>query len=169
MKNNFLIFLIFLSHNIYSQEDAWVYFTDKPNAQFYLDNPLEMLSQRAIDRRVAQNISIDITDVPIHQPYLDELANQSGIEIKAKSKWFNCAHVRGSVESINSLLSGRILLYQSIYYDFGIHLIGNSAVKFTMLDTGYLQALIAKGILFSIFLGISFYYIFKALFKNILF
>ena len=63
-------------------------------------------------------------------------------------------------ESINSLLSGRILLYQSIYYDFGIHLIGNSAVKFTMLDTGYLQALIAKGILFSIFLGISFYYIF---------
>ena len=29
-----------------------------------------------------------------------------------------------------------------------------------MLDTGYLQALIAKGILFSIFLGISFYYIF---------
>jgi subtilisin family serine protease len=114
MKNNFLIFLIFLSHNIYSQEDAWVYFTDKPNAQFYLDNPLEMLSQRAIDRRVAQSIFLDITDAPIYQPYLDELANQSGIEIKAKSKWFNCVHVRGSVESINSLLT--LSFVQSVFF-----------------------------------------------------
>jgi len=114
MKKIFLLFVIFLSQNIFSQEDAWVYFTDKPNAQFYLDNPLEMLSQRAIDRRVAQNISLDITDVPIYQPYLDELANQSGIEIKAKSKWFNCAHVRGSVESINSLLT--LSFVQSVFF-----------------------------------------------------
>lgn len=114
MKKLVLLFLFFLSQNIFSQEDAWVYFTDKPDAQFYLDNPLEMLSQRALDRRTAQNISLDVTDVPIHQAYLDELVNQSGIQIKAKSKWFNCVHVRGSVEAINSLLN--LSFVQSVFF-----------------------------------------------------
>ncbi|MQW22632.1 MULTISPECIES: hypothetical protein [unclassified Lactococcus] len=66
-------------------------------------------------------------------------------------------------ERLDSLLSGRISLYQMIYYEFGIHLLGNSASKSTMLDTGYLQAMIAKGILFTLFLAISFYII---LFKS---
>jgi len=114
MKKIVLLLLFFLSQNIFSQEDAWVYFIDKPDAQFYLDNPLEMLSQRALDRRTAQNISLDITDVPIHQAYLDELVNQSGIQIKAKSKWFNCVHVRGSVEAINSLLN--LSFVQSVFF-----------------------------------------------------
>lgn len=114
MKKIVLLLLFFLSQNIFSQEDAWVYFADKPNAQFYLENPLEMLSQRALDRRTAQNISLDITDVPIQQSYLDEIANQSGIEIKAKSKWFNCVHVRGSIEAINSLLT--LSFVQSVFF-----------------------------------------------------
>lgn len=62
--------------------------------------------------------------------------------------------------AMDVLLSGRITLYQSIYNEFGIHLIGNSAAKDTMLDTGYLQSLIAKGILFTLFLFISFLVIF---------
>ena len=86
MKKIVLIFLILLSQNIFSQEDAWVYFIDKPNAQFYFDNPLEMLSQRALDRRANQNIDLDIKDIPIHQSYVDEVTASEGIEVKAKSK-----------------------------------------------------------------------------------
>ena len=68
-----------------------------------LFQPLEMLSQRALDRRINQNIAIDIKDVPIHQPYVDQIDAASGIEVKAKSKWMNAVHVRGSLSDINSL------------------------------------------------------------------
>ncbi|WP_293889945.1 S8 family serine peptidase [Flavobacterium sp.] len=102
-----LLFLAFflLSFHGYSQEDAWVYFTDKPNAQFYFDNPLEMLSQRALNRRTNQGIALDIKDVPIYQPYVDEIIAASGIEVKAKSKWFNAVHVRGDIINIQNLAS----------------------------------------------------------------
>jgi hypothetical protein len=105
MKKIVLLFLFFLSQNIFSQEDAWVYFVDKPDAQFYLNNPLEMLSQRALDRRTNQGIALDILDVPIHQPYVDQIIASPEIEVKAKSKWMNAVHVRGSISAIDALLT----------------------------------------------------------------
>lgn len=105
MKNFFVSFLFFSCFLGFSQEDAWVYFTNKPNSQFYFDNPLEMLSQRALDRRTIQNIAIDSKDVPIHQPYIDQIIATNGIEDKAKSKWLNALHVRGSIVDIQNLVS----------------------------------------------------------------
>ena len=61
---------------------------------------------------------------------------------------------------LNNFLSGRLSLYQEIYSTFGIHLIGNNDVKNTMLDTAYLQSLLAKGILFTLFLFVTFFFIF---------
>lgn len=105
MKKLIVVILSFLSLSIYAQEeDAWVYFKDKPNAQFYLDNPLQMITQRALDRRQTQNIALQINDTPIHQVYIDALLNHEGITVKAKSKWLNCVHVRGTQIIINSLL-----------------------------------------------------------------
>ena len=63
-KIYFLLFL-FVANGVFAQEDAWIYLTDKPNAEYYFQNPLEMLSQRALDRRMVQNISLDLLDVPI--------------------------------------------------------------------------------------------------------
>lgn len=103
MKKIFVIVFLLLSYAGFSQEDAWVYFTDKPNAQFYFDAPLQMLSQRSLDRRANQNIPIDSKDVPIHQPYVDAVAASDGIEVKAKSKWFNAVHVRGAIANIQNL------------------------------------------------------------------
>ena len=105
MKKLFFSLFLFFTIFCYSQEDAWVYFKDKPNAQYYFDNPLQMLSQRALDRRTNQNIPLDIKDIPIHQPYLDQIASSIGVEVKATSKWFNAVHVRGSIENIGSLTS----------------------------------------------------------------
>ena len=103
MKKLYIIVFFLLSLFGYSQEDAWVYFRDKPNAQFYFDNPLQMLSQRSLDRRTNQNIALDIKDVPIHQPYVDQIIVSIGIEVKAKSKWFNAVHVRGTIADIQNL------------------------------------------------------------------
>jgi serine protease AprX len=99
-----IVFLFLATRFVgFSQEDAWVYFKDKPNATTDLENPLTLLSQRALDRRTAQGVDLDIKDVPIYQPYFDEVSNATGITVKAKSKWLNCLHVRGTVANINAL------------------------------------------------------------------
>ena len=103
MKKTVLIIVLLISAFGFSQEEAWVYFKDKPNSQYYLSNPLQMLSQRALNRRAIQNIPLDLKDVPIHQPYIDQIAATQGITVKASSKWMNCLHVRGTQAVIQSL------------------------------------------------------------------
>jgi hypothetical protein len=103
MKKIVLIIVLLISVFSYSQEEAWVYFKDKPNSQYYLSNPLQMLSQRALNRRSIQNIPLDLKDVPIHQSYIDQITATPGITVKASSKWMNCLHVRGGQAVIQSL------------------------------------------------------------------
>ena len=103
MKRIFVICLLLSCFASVAQEDAWVYFTNKPNVASYLSDPLSMLTQRAIDRRNAQNIALDNKDVPIHQPYIDQVEAANGITVYAKSKWFNNVHVRGTYEAIQAL------------------------------------------------------------------
>ncbi|RDI50457.1 S8 family peptidase [Flavobacterium glaciei] len=97
-----LLFLLFTTVG-FSQQDAWVYFNAKPNSKFYLDSPLEMLTQRALDRRTNQNISIDFKDVPVEETFINQVKMSTGITVMAKSKWMNAIHVRGSQANINSL------------------------------------------------------------------
>jgi len=87
----------------YAQEDAWVYFTNKPDAEFYLANPLEMLTQKSLTRRANQGISLDLQDVPIYPDYITSITNANGISVLAKSKWLNALHIRGSVQNISAL------------------------------------------------------------------
>ncbi len=105
MKRIIVIFLLLSGFASFAQEDAWVYFTSKPNAASYLSDPLSMLTQRSLDRRTAQNIALDNKDVPVHQPYIDQVEAANGITVYAKSKWFNNVHVRGSYEAIQALLT----------------------------------------------------------------
>ena len=103
MKKIYIFLFLVSSFVGFSQEDAWVYFKDKPGSQSYFDSPLTMLSQRALDRRFNQGIALDGKDVPIYQPYIDQIGVSTGITVKAKSKWFNCVHVRGSQADITAL------------------------------------------------------------------
>lgn len=104
-----LLFTLLVFNFGFSQEDAWVYFNDKPDAAYYLANPLQMLSQRALDRRTAQGIALDNTDVPIAQTYIDQVTASTGITVMAKSKWLNALHVRGTQANIQ-LLSGLLFV-----------------------------------------------------------
>lgn len=104
MKKTLLLLLIAFNLG-FSQEDAWVYFTDKPDAATYLANPLTMLSQRSLDRRTAQGIALNNTDVPIAQTYIDQVTASTGITVMAKSKWLNALHVRGTQTDIQALIN----------------------------------------------------------------
>ncbi len=103
MKKIYIFLFLLITSAGFSQQDAWVYFNAKPNSQFYLDRPLEMLSQRALDRRTTQNIALDFKDVPVEESYINQVKLATGITVMAKSKWMNAVHVRGSQANINSL------------------------------------------------------------------
>ena len=116
MKNLLLFLFITISINSFSQtEDAWLFIKDKPNAASFLANPLQMLSQRSIDRREKTNLPIDEKDVPIHNVYYSELKNEATISVLGKSKWLNAVHVQGTVDQINALLS-KFTFIESIEY-----------------------------------------------------
>ena len=74
MRKILFFFFLTISLSSFSQiEDAWVFLKDKPNKTIFLENPLTMLSQRALDRRNRQNIIVDEKDVPIDDNYLNQL------------------------------------------------------------------------------------------------
>lgn len=106
MRKLYFLLTLVITNFGYSQiEDAWVYFNDKPNSATFLANPLTMLTQRSLDRRTAQNIPLDITDVPIEQTYVTQITNATGITVMASSKWLNALHIRGTQTDIQALTS----------------------------------------------------------------
>lgn len=62
---------------------------------------------------------------------------------------------------INEILSGRLVLYNSIIKEYGLSMFGNSAVESALLDNGYLHMLLAKGIIYSIVFLLLFFYVIK--------
>jgi len=104
MKKLLVILFSLSSLMTWSQvEDAWVYFSDKPDATYYFEHPLEMLTERALNRRENQGITLDEKDVPIAETYIDQIETAPGILLMAKSKWLNAVHVKGSVSQIEDL------------------------------------------------------------------
>ncbi|MBD0823057.1 S8 family serine peptidase [Aestuariibaculum marinum] len=103
---NYLLFLLFLGYSstLFAQQDAWVYLTDKVNVQASLDNPISILTQKAIDRKNRHGVAIDERDVPVNEAYISQLKSATGITVLAKSKWFNAVHVRGSQTDIQNLI-----------------------------------------------------------------
>jgi len=132
MKKITFLFVLFFSVLVNAQEDAWVYFKDKPDAAYYLANPLEMLSQRALDRRVAQNIQLDTKDIPISVSYINQVTASTGITVKAKSKWLNALHVRGTVANIRNLQN--LIFVQNV--EFADRNLNTAGRNFKQVKTG---------------------------------
>jgi serine protease AprX len=66
----------------------FVEFTDKNNNTFSIDRPWEFLSQRALDRRVAQGIAVTETDLPVTPDYVAGVA-AVGVWPTVRVKWLN--------------------------------------------------------------------------------
>lgn len=100
-----LLLLLFggLSHVLFVQQEAWVHFSDKANVETALQNPITILSQRALDRKNAHDIAVDARDVPVNEAYISLLKAANGIEVLSKSKWMNAVHVHGKASAIAAL------------------------------------------------------------------
>lgn len=96
----FLLSGFILSFNVLAQEKYWVFFTDKDGASF---SPYEYFDQKAIDRRIQNNLSLhDPTDFPLNQHYIAEV-DQLVEEITTQSRWFNAVAVWVSCNQIKTI------------------------------------------------------------------
>ena len=72
-----------------SENRYLVFFTDKDNTPYSIAQPLEYLSQKAIDRRNNQNIAIDSRDLPVDPAYIEAVNNLGDVQILHALKWLN--------------------------------------------------------------------------------
>ena len=77
------VFCFFVSTSV-AQDIYWLQFANKDATAFSLDNPTLFMSSNALARRVAYDIPIERTDLPIPTSYL--AAVDSFIECKYTSK-----------------------------------------------------------------------------------
>ncbi|HXB30933.1 MAG TPA: S8 family peptidase [Puia sp.] len=75
---------------VFAQEYKYlVHLKDKNNNGFSIANPASFLSDKSIQRRTKQNISIDSTDLPVTAAYIDSISSLHALRILNKSRWFN--------------------------------------------------------------------------------
>ena len=74
-----------------------VYFKDKAQSPYSIDNPEAFLSQRALERRAKAQIAIDETDLPVSPSYI-KLVLSFGFDYINKGNWSNFIVV-GSYDS----------------------------------------------------------------------
>jgi len=128
--NKLLLFIFFISINLsYSQEHAWIYLDSKDNVATYMANPLTMLSQKALDRRTNQGISLNFSDVPITPSYITDISNATGITYVGASKWLNVIHVIGTQADINALPATYTYINRIEFADDSLNPVGRISNK----------------------------------------
>ena len=100
MKRNIILaaLLVMTLQTAFAQEEAkefaYIYrisLTDK-NGAIGLDNPLELLSQKALDRRQRQGLTLDESDRPVNPKYVKKI--QKLAQVIGTSRWMNTVLVR---------------------------------------------------------------------------
>ncbi len=82
-------------HGQIAPDTYWVQFTDKKGTPYTIDSPEKFLSERAVERRERQDITIDTSDLPVSPVYIDSMRNL-GLEVRNVSKWLNGLVVRST-------------------------------------------------------------------------
>lgn len=107
MKKLLLLAIVFISTFSFAQvQDALVFLEDKDPSvvSAALADPITIITQAAINRKMAHGTPIDARDVPLNETHKAAIAASNGISVLAKSKWLNAIYVRGTQNNINDLL-----------------------------------------------------------------
>ena len=108
MKRAYLLIMYFIFLGV---SDAFsqtkykylVLFNDKNNSPYSVNTPLDFLSQKAIDRRFKQGITIKPTDFPPNPAYISSI-QQTGATVIYKSRWMNAVLVEANETQKNTIL-----------------------------------------------------------------
>lgn len=91
MKKFVWCVLLGLCTGVWAQTDSLMYricLTDKAETTYSLERPEEFLSQKAIDRRMRQQLPVDSTDLPVCAGYVEAI-RAKGVRVVATGKWEN--------------------------------------------------------------------------------
>lgn len=84
----FFAFFTFKFGNAQTINKYFIAFSDKNHNSYTVSKPEKFLSEKAIQRRVKQKISITETDLPVSEYYVSKIKNL-GINVIQESKWQN--------------------------------------------------------------------------------
>ncbi|RED94367.1 putative secreted protein (Por secretion system target) [Marinoscillum furvescens DSM 4134] len=132
------------------QDRYMVFFSDKDNVPYSLEQPDAFLSDRAIARRSAQGIAITVQDLPVDTEYVAQVEGE-GADVFFTSRWFNAALVQMDdtqrisvtnlpfVDSVTYIAKGAVLSHDLGGYEVPQDFLdpdrvsGNSHTQLTML------------------------------------
>lgn len=103
-KIAFLFLGLFMQSFAQTKYKYLVLLNDKNNSPFSVNSPLTYLSQKSIDRRFKQGITIKTSDLPPNPAYLSDI-QQTGATVIYKSRWMNAALVEATESQKNTILS----------------------------------------------------------------
>jgi hypothetical protein len=123
LKSIFLFLLVLITLNTFAQSSRYVIkFKDKEGTLFSISNPSQFLSQRSIDRRIKQNISIDETDLPLSPIYIDRIRLSGNVQIINQSKWLNQVCIEtNDIDAITKINSFPFVLNMQAVKKMTIH------------------------------------------------
>lgn len=144
MLGRVLVFLMFCgclsTTDLVAQEKYYrVFFTDKANSTFSIDQPEAFLSQRSLDRRNRQNIPINEDDLPVSPVYLDSLKALGALEIHHCSKWTNSTTILSAPQQIE--------IFQSLAFVDSIEYVGRTYKNRIKLKEAFSDSLTFDSIL----------------------
>ncbi len=106
MKKGIFILLLFTDIASVSAQNYryLVKFKDKANSPFSINQPLEFLSLRSIERRSKQGIQITENDLPPNPSYISAIQNAGALLIY-KTRWMNGALIQCNETTKNNILN----------------------------------------------------------------
>lgn len=99
----FTLLFILITPIVLAQVNRYVItFKDKTNSPFNIDSPLQFLSQKAIDRRAKQGISITEQDLPVKEEYIEGIRD-AGADVFFKTRWMNGVLIQCNVSLVSTI------------------------------------------------------------------
>ncbi|MFM1912484.1 MAG: hypothetical protein RIR51_322 [Bacteroidota bacterium] len=117
LKKLIPILLLFILNKAFGQTNYryLIEFKDKNNSSYSVDRPAEFLSQKAIDRRTKNSISITQEDLPVNANYLEAVI-ATGAKVVYPLKWVNGAVIQANKEDLAEVLANQNV--QGLYFPF---------------------------------------------------
>ncbi len=98
-----LVVTLFLGYRAFSQVNRYmVFFNDKADSPYRIEEPNAFLTQRAIDRRTRQRIAITEEDFPVNATYIQGIKSLD-IETYFTTRWLNGVLVQTEANKIPSI------------------------------------------------------------------
>jgi serine protease AprX len=98
----FLVLMISSTY-VFAQGNRYmVFFKDKAGTTFTSSQPLSYLSQKAVDRRIKEDVAITPQDFPVNQNYVDGIKS-TGAEVFFTTRWMNGVLVQCEASLVNTL------------------------------------------------------------------